>query len=446
MNRSRRDFLTTAALAAGFLGLRNFEIASLSAGNFQNTSAVGFGPLNEDPVRTLDLPAGFSYQIISRVGERMNDGLLVPGAHDGMAAFPGRGGKTILIRNHELFATDLDRGPFGADNSLLSSIDASLLYDEAPALGGTTTLVYDTKKQHLDRHYLSLTGTLRNCAGGPTPWGSWITCEESVQTANDIHWKNHGYNFEVSSKTQKLARPIALRSMGRFNHEAIAVDPSRGYVYQTEDRPDGLFYRFTPHQRGRLAAGGRLQALKIQGMEGIDTSNWLSESIAVGQTVPVEWVDLQDVDSPNDDLRIQGFSKGAARFSRGEGIWAGNNVIYFACTTGGRNRAGQIWRYHPGEPGRLQLFVEPNDESILESADCITVAPWGDLIVCEDGLAPNQVVGVTPQGALYTFARNVMNGSEFAGATFSPDRTTLFVNIQNPGLTLAITGPWKRSS
>jgi secreted PhoX family phosphatase len=445
MNRSRRDFLTTATLAAGFLGLRNFGTA-LSAEGFQDTSAVGFGPLTEDPALTLDLPAGFAYQIISRAGERMSDGLLVPGAHDGMAAFPGRVGKTIVVRNHELYVADLDRGAFGADNSLLSTIDAALLYDGAPALGGTTTLVYDTKRQRLDRHYLSLAGTLRNCAGGPTPWGSWITCEESVQTADNVHHKNHGYNFEVSSKSQGLARPIPLRAMGRFNHEAIAVDRSRGDIYQTEDRADGLLYRFIPHQRSRLVAGGRLQALKIQGMEGVDTSNWLSQNIAVGQTLPVEWVDLHDVDSPNDDLRLQGFSKGAARFSRGEGIWAGNNVIYFACTTGGRNRAGQIWRYSPGDPGRLQLFVEPNDETILESADCITVSPWGDLIVCEDGLSPNQVVGVTPQGALYTFARNVMNGSEFAGATFSPDRSTLFINIQNPGLTLAITGPWKRSS
>ena len=125
-------------------------------------------------------------------------------------------------------------------------------------------------------------------------------------------------------------------------------------------------------------------------------------------------------------------------------MWVGNNDIYFACTDGGPKKAGQIWRYTPGDAGRLQLFVEPNDTSILEMPDNITVSGWGDLIACEDGPGRNYVVGITPQGKLYQLARNAMNDSEFAGATFSPDSSTLFVNIQRPGLTIAITGPWNR--
>jgi hypothetical protein len=263
--------------------------------------------------------------------------------------------------------------------------------------------------------------------------------------------QDHGFAFDVPSGARELIRPEPLTEMGRFNREAIAVDLASGVVYQTEDRADGLLYRFIPTERGVLRRGGRLQALRLPGLDVSDTSN-RDRALAVGGSFPVAWVDLEDATSPRDDLRVQGVSKGAATFSRGEGIWSGPGVVYFAATSGGANRAGQIWRYRPSplegtpgestEPGTLELFVEPNDTEVLESADNLTIAPWGDLIVCEDGPNGNFLRGVTPEGRLYTFARNSMNNSELAGATFSPDLTTLFVNIQRPGLTLAITGPW----
>jgi secreted PhoX family phosphatase len=202
-----------------------------------------------------------------------------------------------------------------------------------------------------------------------------------------------------------------------------------------------------------MKGGGRLQCLRIRGMEGVDTSNHATRAIAAGVVLQVEWLDLENVESPTDDLRIQGALKGAARFSRAEGIWTGRDGIYFVCTSGGVAEAGQVWRYRPSRfegtereketPGTLELFVEPNNESILQNADNITVAPWGDLIVCEDGPDANYLVGITPAGDLYHLGRNAMNDSELAGAAFSPDRTTLFVNIQTPGMTLAITGPWQ---
>lgn len=452
MNISRRRFLAgAAAVTAGFTGLHHFTA-------FAGPRRNGYGPLVPDPRGIFDLPRGFSYQIISRPGDRMSDGFFVPTVPDGMAAFQGPGTRTILVRNHEInVAARGEDGPFGAGNALLDRIGKDKLYDagagDIPALGGTTTVVYDTRHQHLVSQHLSLVGTVRNCAGGPTPWGSWITCEESTVSAGEIAAKNHGYNFEVPATLDaRIADPIPLKLMGRFNHEAIAVDPNSGVVYETEDRHDGLIYRFIPDTRDRLRDGGRLQALVVRDRPGLDTRNWEEITVEPGTWLDVEWVDLEDVEAPNDDLRYRGFADGAARFARGEGMWYGNDVIYFACTNGGMAQAGQIWKYQPspsegedgerGEPGRLQLFIEPNDTTILENCDNVTVAPWGDLVMCEDGPGQQNLVGVTPDGTLYQLGRNAVSASELAGATFSPDGTTLFINIQHEGLTLAITGDW----
>src|SRR5437762_1729572 len=226
--------------------------------------------------------------------------------------------------------------------------------------------------------------------------------------------------------------------MGRFRREAVAVDPNSGIVYQTEDHALGLFYRFIPKEPGALAKGGRLQALRLR-VRGAQTSNRAGSPIVVGEAMDVEWIDLERVDSPDTDLAAQGHSKGAAVFDRNEGIIRGSDGVYFCSTTGGAKSLGQVWRYQPGSE-KLQLFIEPNQATLLRNGDNLTVAPWGDLIVCEDyvGLGVNRVVGVTPEGRLYTLAMNVLNLSEFAGATFSPDGSTLFVNLQRPGLTLAI--------
>ena len=434
---SRRHFLKTIGIVSlGFLGLRRY---AASAPPVQ--TGAGYGALVPDSAGVIDLPPGFRYQVFSRTGERMTDGLFVPGAHDGMAAFAGPGGRTLLVRNHELTWDNSEAGPFDAGNRMLGQVPSNRLYDSAPALGGTTTLVFDSRTSQLEQHYLSLGGTVRNCAGGPTPWDTWVSCEETMQNPDDHHRERHGYNFEVPASGIGLAMPVPLKAMGRFNHEAVAVETATGIVYQSEDRDDSLFYRFIPDRPGNLTAGGRLQALVIRGMEGVDTSNRRTRTIRDGQRLDVDWIELEDVDPIEDTLRIEGFAKGAAQFARGEGIWADGSVIYLACTAGGANECGQIWRYRT-DVQQLELFVEPNDNRVLENVDNITVAPWGDLVLCEDGQGDNLLVGVTPGGNLYRLGRNAMNDSEFAGATFSPDASTLFVNIQRPGLTLAITGPW----
>lgn len=454
---SRRHFLkTSGALTLGFSGLH----ALLGCGSAANSAlADRFGPLRSDPDGILDLPEDFTYRIISRAGDRMDDGFFVPGLPDGMATFPGPDGLTLLVRNHEVNAdAGADQGAFGPDNELLERLDAAALYDAGangqPCLGGVTTLVYDTQARHVVRQHLSLAGTLRNCAGGSTPWNTWITCEETVQRADARCAHDHGYPFEVPASAEPgLAAPIPLKAMGRFNHEAVAVDPASGIVYQTEDAHDGLLFRYLPDQPGRLAEGGRLQALAVVDQPSLDTRNWDAQTVTPGTVLAARWIDLDDVQAPDNDLRLRGFANGAARFARGEGMWYGNDAVYFACTNGGSAQKGQIWRYVPGssedtpqesdEPGTLELFIEPNDGSLIDNADNLTVAPWGDLILCEDGSGEQYLVGVTPAGDLYKFARNAISDSEFAGVTFAPDGSTLFVNIQGDGLTMAITGPWQ---
>jgi secreted PhoX family phosphatase len=266
--------------------------------------------------------------------------------------------------------------------------------------------------------------------------------------------KDHGFNFEVPASAQVGAtRPIPLKAMGRLVHEAVAVDPHSGIVYQTEDRGDGLIYRFIPDEPGKLAEGGRLQGLRAKDRHSLDTRNWEHSAVERGQIMPVEWIDVQNVESPQDDLRLQGFSRGAARFARGEGMWYSDRTIYFVCTNGGSTQKGQVWRYRPSphegrpeeqrHPGTLELFIQPDDPGLVENADNVTATPWGDLILCEDGPDAQYLVGVTPQGQLYKLGHNALSTSEFAGATFSPDGTTLFVNIQGAGMSLAIQGPWK---
>ena len=461
MRITRRFLLRNAGIVGiGFTGLQSLVRGGSDYAPNPNWEHEGYGELKRDPDKILDLPDGFGYRVISKTGQSMNDGNRVPGAHDGMAAFPGPDGKTILVRNHELRPDQRKLGAFGKKNKRLSRVDARSFYDrgngESPCLGGTTTLIYDTRARHLESHRRSLAGTIRNCAGGPPPCGSWITCEETVQKAEGAFEADHGYNFEVPAAGSGIAAPVALEEMGRFNHEAIAVHEKSGAVYETEDRGDGLIYRFIPNEKGNLKKGGRLQALAIIDQPELDTRNWKEPTLEQGQPVAVRWIDIEDPRSPQDDLRKQGPSKGAAIFARGEGIWVDGDDIYFACTNGGAAKAGQIFKYSasPSEgtaaeeksPAKLELFLESPDRRILEYADNLTIAPWGDIIICEDGDGVDHVVGITPEAKVYKLARNAMNYSEFCGATFSPDGSTLFVNIQTPGLTLAITGPWSRRS
>jgi len=441
------------AVSLAFSGLQSF-----ANGLHENLLAEGYGPLENKGI--VKLPKGFSFKIIAEKGSTMHDGLLLPGRPDGMGTFEGKNGRMILVRNHENSPGYLTESPFGYSNQHLHKVNKERVFDmgygKYPHLGGTTTSIYNEATQQVEKVFMSLAGTARNCAGGVTPWGSWLTCEEYVLGKNATHEKKHGYVFEVpASDKMALKYPVPLRSMGRFNHEAVAVDPRTGIVYLTEDRHEGLFYRFIPNVKGQLHKRGKLQALAFVWKDKMDTRNWKEQSIKTNTKYAVKWIDMEDVDSEKDDLRIRGHEAGSAVFARGEGIWFGKNELYFACTNGGRTKTGQIFRYIPSKYEgtskeskeaylpRLELYAEPNDTSVLKYCDNLTVAPWGDVVFCEDRTEP-RIFGITPQGKFYQIAENIGYKSEFAGVCFSPSGKTLFVNIQVPGLTLAITGDWSR--
>ncbi|MDJ0702222.1 MAG: DUF839 domain-containing protein [Leptolyngbyaceae cyanobacterium MO_188.B28] len=429
MTISRRQFLrlvgssTTSVVIATHL--------KVLYGRAAQVPTLGYGPLQSDPNRLLDLPIGFQYRVLSKAGDLMNDGSLLPGAQDGMAAFINTQGDTVLIRNHEL-----------STNARIGVLAKSRRRQYDPrGKGGATTMVISPDRR-LIRQYASLAGTVRNCGGGATPWGSWISCEEDTSTPPGSFSKPisrpHGYNFEIPITATGPVFPLPLKAMGRFTHEAIAVDPRTGIVYQTEDRGDGLLYRFIPDLPGALHVGGKLEALRIQEYPQANTRR----GFPVGQPLAVDWVPIEDVDPAEDTVRREGFNKGAAQFTRGEGICYSDGSLYFVCTTGGEEPFGQIWRYTPGQPpdlgGALELFVQPDDPSILDFPDNLIMAPSGDLMVCEDGRGDQFVVGVTPNGEIYPFAHNALNQSEFAGICFSPDGRTMFLNIYSPGVTFAI--------
>ena len=406
-----------------------------------------------DPHRIIDLPEGFTYRVVSWAGDPMDDGLVVPGAPDGMAAFSGPDGLTVLIRNHEL-SPGSDASGFGRQNERLQKIDASRLFDPgfgaSPSAGGTTTLHFDTRAGEVKRQFMSLAGTSRNCAGGPTPWDSWLTCEETVQRAGDICEQDHGWVFEVPASAGGLVEPVALKDMGRFNHEAVAVDPESGCVYLTEDRHDGLFYRFIPNVPGELARGGRLQALVFRDRPGADTRNWDEDvQVKTGERIAVAWMDIEDTFPPRTTCASRALRPSGSVARRACGTATARFISRAPMAAPSRRArsgaypAASRGRLRKGKPGELELSVESRDAGLIDNADNITVSPWGDLIICEDGSGEQFLVGVTPEGGIYKFGRNATaRNSEFAGATFSPDGSTLFVNIQADGITLAITGPW----
>jgi secreted PhoX family phosphatase len=459
----RRNFLFSAGAGGLALSLGGFLRRSEAYldGDFARLKAKGFGELFPSAAQNtgeklLLLPKGFQYKVLGREGALMKDGRKTPRLHDGMAAFRV-GGEIRLVRNHEVNnRTPIDNAGIGSGNH----------YDEQ-AGGGTTTLVIDPKTNEIINDFVSLSGTLTNCAGGATPWGSWISCEETTRgktvrrdrtgaTAGGFS-KPHGYCFEVSAAANTAAPPVPLKAMGRFEHEAVAVDSRSGIVYEIEDSsPFSGFYRFLPNRPGRLAEGGKLQMLAIK-----DKPNYYTQfGQTMGATLAANWVTIDDPDPESADtdeqaVFKQGARKGGASFTRLEGCFAANDRIYIVASNGGDADAGQIWVYEPTtrDEGRLTLLFESPSRDLLDMPDNICLHPGNNLLfMCEDGnyaqlnQSENYVRILTPNGKIADFAKNTAPGfeaAEFAGATFSPDGQTFFVNIQQAGVTLAIWGDWK---
>ncbi|WP_128374783.1 alkaline phosphatase PhoX [Streptomyces cavernae] len=452
----RQAIARTAALGAlgtsiAFAG----DLSELFAGTASAQSGRGgYGPLVPDPRGLLDLPAGFRYRVLSREGDRLRSGEgAVPGNHDGMSAFAGRHGRVHLVRNHENRHNAARPVP----------VIEGLTYDPA-GKGGCTALTLDSRGRVLAER-VAIAGTAVNCAGGPTPWGTWLTCEETEDKAGtNGYTKDHGFIFQVDPADPYRTGAVPLTAMGRFQHEAVAIDPARGIVYETEDaflKPFGLFYRFLPQKPlggvGSLRAGGRLQAMRVPDVPDLSAVQEIGAAFD-----RVEWVDVPDPLATGTPIRLQDFGpKGITHAQKLEGCYWGGRSVYFvssfARSTEGSaaDHYGQIWRYEP-TARRLTLVIVfgPGTDLQLpgESPDNICLAPSGGLMVCEDGNGAQHVYGVTRRGEVYPMARNRQNvgtpeepeWGEFAGVTFSPDGDTMYVNCYAPGTTFAVTGPWRR--
>ncbi|MEV7724970.1 alkaline phosphatase PhoX [Streptomyces sp. NPDC087917] len=448
MSVTRRSLLAAASIT--FTG----TTGALFAGNAAATPRAGrgYGALLPDPRGLLDLPAGFSYRVLSRAGDPLRSGEgTVPANCDGMAAFDAGGGRVRLVRNHE------NR----ADAALRVPPVAGLTYDPA-ALGGCTALELDPAGSVVSER-VALAGTAVNCAGGRTPWNTWLSCEETEERAGDSGYsRDHGYVFEVDPADPHRLGAVPLTAMGRFAHEAVAVDPHRGVVYETEDafvRPFGLFYRFLPHRPrggpGSLRAGGRLEALRVPGVAD------LSVVTEPGTELPVQWVPVPDPSAAGTPIRFQDFGPGGITHAQKlEGCYWGDGGVHFVSSFArshdgsAADHHGQVW-FHDPLRARIRLdarFGAAADVDLPgDSPDNICLAPDGGLMVCEDGGGHQYVFGVTPAGEVYPVARGAQDvggpgapaWGEFAGVTFSPDLRTMYVNAYAPGTTFAVTGPWR---
>ncbi|MET9291508.1 alkaline phosphatase PhoX [Streptomyces sp. NPDC003077] len=455
MSATRRQILSGAGALGASIAFAGAVSEILAAPAFaQSAGPRGYGPLVPDPAGLLDLPRGFRYQVLSREGEALRSGEgAVPSHHDGMAAFPGRGGAVHLVRNHE---------NYGATVRVPVPTVPGLTYDPA-GKGGCTALGLDGKNR-VRTERVAIAGTSTNCAGGPTPWNTWLTCEETEKKAGeDGYTKDHGFVFEVDPYDPRRTGAVPLTALGRFQHEAVAVDPRDGTVYETEDafdRPFGLFYRFRPAKplggTGSLRAGGRLQAMRVPDVPDLSA---VQEPGTVFDGIT--WVDVPDPLARQTPVRLQDFGpRGVTHAQKLEGCcWDGTRVHFvssFARRDYGSaaDHSGQVWTYDPGRR-RLTLAVVFGVDSDIqlpgESPDNICLAPGGGLMVCEDGRGAQYVFGLTRHGEVYPMARGRQNigtpdepeYGEFAGVTFSPDRRTMFVNCYTPGTTFAVTGPWQ---
>jgi secreted PhoX family phosphatase len=432
------------------------------------------------------LPEGFQYRSYSWSGDAMSDGSPAPDAHDGMGVIASRGrGDALdvtLVRNHE-------RG-FAAPILAPGRYDSATPPGQAfgPG-GGTTTLTFRGRRWTSARP--SLGGTIYNCAGGATPWGSWLSCEETVIDLSARGGRKHGYVFEVRADPEATtAKPIV--GMGRMLHEAVAVDPATGIAYLTEDEAwNSGFYRYIADAEsvgpGSYEAGGRLQAARVAGRAHADL-----RAPAVGDIHRIEWIDIEDPDADPGQTPaeiaatpvrasgpfLEAWAKGGLVMSRGEGICHHRGKLYLVDTEAGRNVDGHpghgdgaVWEYDPREQTLTAIFVA-GSQQVGDNIDNITASPRGGLLLCEngDGITDEygygtRLIGLTADGDSYAFAKNNIDltledtvaagkrvfadyyrAAEWAGACFDPAGEVLFVNIQIPGITFAIWGPWERGN
>ncbi len=497
MTLSRRQILTGGAAGvglavAGTLPSLGVVDAAAPASHPSNRGPSGprpFPPLQDDPAGILALPAGFSYTIASRVGETdlsFGQGK-TPDFHDGTAVVGADRRGIAIIQNHELTP---NAATFGVPHV------AGTVYDPGSANASGCTVLTTDARGNRTGEWVGLSGTVRNCAGGPTPWGSWLTCEETFIAAgaawsgggqSGAYEKNHGYVFEVFQARSDQQLPLPIKAFGRFEHEAIAIEPNRTTAYLTEDAggPNGLVYRWTAPRGIRLKAGiasqlgdtaGAFEAMQIL----LDDGSVLPDvayitSAQLGRPFKVTWTAVPDREATTTPIRQQFADGTVTRGKKFEGIYSDGRGAYIVNSfafgasdlpVDAVKHDGMVWYYdYSDETITLVTYFPHNTlaegegpfpalyDMYFDGPDNVTVTPWGTLVLAEDGVRASHVLSAVPGGPTYAIARNqLVNGtsngsptySEFTGPTFTPDGKILFVNIQNPGITLAISGPWSK--
>ena len=462
---SRRSFLSRSAVLAGGVALIGSAEGLLTAPNAGaapgpgGPGSPGYGPVVPDPAGRLALPQGFRYAVVAEAGvTRLDSGEPSPTSSDGMGAFPARGNGTVLVQNHEL------RGARAAAGPLVVPTPPEFTYDpQAP--GGTTTITVDREGRR-QGEYVSLAGTSTNCAGGVTPWQTWLSCEETEDLAGvNGYTLDHGYVFEVDPEDRNANRnPQPIKALGRFAHEAVAVDPGNSTMYLTEDAatPNGLLYRWTPPRGFRGGKGalrrlgptdGAFEAMRCTDQTGTPIDD-LSRAVEVGTTYRVSWTAVPDRDARAVPTRLQVTPPQVTRGRKLEGCWWGDGGAYvvtsFARAESPVPHDGQVWFHDPRRSTltlKLRFGVNPSpdqDGTNYDGPDNITVSPWGGVILAEDGEGVQHLVGATPDGQTYPIARNDLNTNEMAGPVYSRDKRILFANLYEPGICYAITGPWRK--
>lgn len=474
MSVARRSVLRGAAAGATGVGLATVgAVPSLAEATPRSHHGPfpahrPFPPLMDDPKGLLALPAGFRYTVVTHAGEtKLDSGQATPALHDGTAVFDD-GRNYLLIQNHEIGAND----PLGVPQV------AGTIYDPGVGSAGGCTVISVDRNGTNRGEWVGISGTLTNCAGGPTPWGTWMTCEETENKANGTtRLKDHGYVFEVWGDGE-TAHPVPLKALGRYAHEALAIDRDRTHIYLSEDAsgPNGSFYRWSGPKNYRLgpkswkdltdAGFGTLEAIAILGDDGkpIPDVAYLT-SAQLLRPFKVAWVPVPDRDAVSVSVRKQFTDGTITRGKKFEGVFGTDEGVYVVNSfaeggtadvpADGVPHDGMVWFYNYKDKTIQLVTYFPESAAANQGAgaryqdfnfdgpDNVTVTPWGSLILAEDGQAASHVLSAVPGGPTYAIARNMLNDSEFTGPAFSDDGKVLFVNIQTPGITLAITGPWR---
>jgi secreted PhoX family phosphatase len=383
----RRDFLrlTTIGMASGaVLGSSIWRHALASTPG--QTGPSPYGPLLAADANGFQLPAGFASRELARGGQ------VVPGTSYTWPWFPD-GGATFKVPGGWVFAENSEWLP--------------------PNGGGVSALRFNRDGNVIDAYNIC-SGTIVNCAGGKTPWNTWLTCEEVAS--------GHVWECDPLGETPAVRRD----AMGTFKHEAVAADPRRKHFYLTEDEPNGRFYRFTPFKWRQLAIGGTLE---------------------VAQVAPSGAVTWLPVPNPNPVLPADTATRlqvpASTAFNGGEGIVYSQRHIYF--TTKGDNR---VWDYDTSTQVLTIRYERALDPGMtLGGVDNVTASKGGDLLVAEDG-DNLELVLITPGGVVSPFLRLTgQPGSELCGPAFDPSGRRLYISSQRGGgngITYEITGPFRR--